>query len=280
MRKHRTFNIQHPTSNVAGGLRRPFGGGWLSGILLCILIVGCWLLDVSPVFAGEPSTVSPQMTLTATNTVLDEAAVTKLLTAALQEQFTGANGELALRFTRPWISQSAPAGQLTLKILEMPNSGVTSAFIVRFEILTAVGYSLGNWQVPVQAHLWREVHVAHSMLKPGELVADADIGLERRDVLALRAPLAEFADGDTTLEIAESVPTGSPLFTRSVKLRPVVRRGEMTNARLEDGALSVTIKVQALEDGTPGQIIRLRNLQSARDFSGKVLNEKTVLVSL
>jgi flagella basal body P-ring formation protein FlgA len=35
-----------------------------------------------------------------------------------------------------------------------------------------------------------------------------------------------------------------------------------------------------LEDGTPGQIIRLRNLQSARDFSGKVLNEKTVLVSL
>jgi flagella basal body P-ring formation protein FlgA len=134
--------------------------------------------------------------------------------------------------------------------------------------------------MPVQAHLWRETHVARSMLKPGESVADADIALERRDVLALRAPLAEFAEGDASLEIAESIPAGSPLFARSVKLRPVVRRGEMTSARLEDGALSVTMKVQALEDGTPGQIIRLRNLQSARDFSGKVLNEKTVLVSL
>ena len=118
------------------------------------------------------------------------------------------------------------------------------------------------------------------MLKPGEAVADADIGRERRDVLALRSPLADFADGDTTHEIAESVPAGSPLYAWAVKLRPVVRRGEMTNARLEDGALTVTMRVQALEDGAPGQIIRLRNLQSTRDFSGKVLDEKTVLVSL
>ena len=233
----------------------------------------------SALLADDVSSVSP-VAAAATNTVLDEAAVTKLLTAALQEQFPTANGELALRFMRPWISKRAPADQSTLKILEMPNGGITSAFLVRFEIFSAESVSLGNWQIPVQAHLWREIHVARSMLKPGAPLANADIALERRDVLSLRAPLAEFADGDTTLEIAESVPAGSPLFARSVKLRPVIRRGELTTARIEDGALTVTMKAQALEDGTPGQIIRLRNLQSARDFSGKVLNEKTVLVSL
>jgi len=236
--------------------------------------------DVLPLRANETPAASPPPAVVATNTVLDEAAVTKLLASALQEQFTGGSDDLNLRFTRPWVSQNAPAAQLTAKILEMPTSGVTSAFLVRFEIFTASGASLGNWQMPVQAHLWREIHVARSMLKPGELLANADIALERRDVLALRAPLAEFAEGDASLEIAESIPAGSPLFARSVRLRPVVRRGEMTNARLEEGALSVTMKVQALEDGTPGQIIRLRNLQSARDFSGKVLNEKTILVSL
>ena len=234
----------------------------------------------SPLFAGESSTISPQITPAATNSVLDEAAVAKLLTATMQEQFTGANGELDLRFTRPWASIKAPAGQPTLKILEMPNNGVTSTFIVRFEIFSANGVSLGNWQVPVQAHLWRDIHVARSILKPGELLADANIALERRDALTLRAPLAEFADGDKALEIAETIPAGLPLFARSMKLHPVVRRGEMTNVRLEEGMLSVTMKAQALEDGAPGQIIRLRNLQSARDFSGKVLNEKTVLVSL
>ena len=248
-------------------------------ILFC-LIAGIASGFGSALLAEDVSSVSPAVAAAATNTVIDEAAVTRLFTAALQEQIPTANGELALRFTRPWVSKIAPAGQPSLKILEMPNSGITSAFLVRFEIIAADGTSLGNWQVPVQAHLWREIHVARSMLKPGEPLASADIALERRDVLALRAPLAEFADGDTTLEIAESVPAGSPLFARSVKLRPVIHRGELTTARIEDGALTVTMKAQALEDGTPGQIIRLRNLQSARDFSGKVLDEKTVLVSL
>jgi flagella basal body P-ring formation protein FlgA len=217
---------------------------------------------------------------TNTNTILDEAAVTRLLTAAIQEQYPSADGKLDLHFTRPWAIRTATNGPVTLKILDLPNDGVTSSFLCRFEIVCANGNSLGNWQMPVQAHLWREVHIARTMLKPGDPLADADIALERRDVLTLRAPLAEIADGDTTLEIAESVPAGSPLFARCVKVRPVIHRGQMTTARLEDGTLTVTMKVQALEDGTPGQTIRLRNLQSDHDFSGKVLNEKTVLVSL
>jgi len=169
---------------------------------------------------------------------------------------------------------------LTLKILDMPNNGVASSFIVRFEIFNADGSSLGNWQYSVQARLWREIWVARSMLKPGELVADADIARERRDVLVLHSPLAEFPEGNDTLEVAESVPAGSPLPSYSGKLHPVIRRGQMANALIQDGALNVMMKVQALEDGTPGQLIRLRNLQSDHDFSGKVLDGKTVLIPL
>ena len=233
-----------------------------------------------PVLGDElPAATAPVVTA-GTNTVLDEAAVTRLLTASLQQQFVGSGGELDLRLTRPWVSRNVPEGPLTLRILDMPNNGVTSSFIVRFEIFTADGNSLGNWQYPVQAHLWREIWVARSMLKPGELVADANIARARRDVLALHSTLAEFAEGDTTLEMAESVPAGSPLLAYSVKLHPVIHRGQTADALIQDGALNVTTKVQALEDGTPGQIIHLRNLQSNHDFSGKVLDGKTVLVAL
>jgi flagella basal body P-ring formation protein FlgA len=40
------------------------------------------------------------------------------------------------------------------------------------------------------------------------------------------------------------------------------------------------MKVEVLEDGAPGQIIRARNPISRRDVSGKVLNEQTILVTL
>jgi flagella basal body P-ring formation protein FlgA len=251
-----------------------------SSLVIRRLVVGCWLLVVSPAFASEPSTNTPPAALAATNTLLDEAGLNRLLTAALQQQFVGSGGELDLRLTRPWVSRNVPEGPLTLRILDMPNNGVASSFIVRFEIFTADGGSMGNWQYPVAAHLWREIWVAQSVLKPGGLVADADIARERRDVLALHSPLAEFAQGDTTLEVAESVPAGSPLLAYSVKLHPVIHRGQMADALIQDGALNVTTKVQALEDGTPGKIIRLRNLLSNHDFSGKVLDGKTVLVAL
>ncbi len=62
--------------------------------------------------------------------------------------------------------------------------------------------------------------------------------------------------------------------------KAVVHRGQMTNALVQDGALSITIRVQALEDGAPGQIIHACNLVSQRNLSGRVLDDKTILISL
>ena len=174
---------------------------------------------------------------------------------------------------------NVPDEPLTLKILDLPTLGVTPFFIVRFELRTA-RESLGTWQLPVQARVWRDVWVARSALQRGEFIAEADLARERRDMLSLHEPLAEFAAGDTTLEMAEPVQAGSPLLARSVKLRPVLHRGQIADALVQDGALSITMKVEVLEDGAPGQIIRARNSQSRRDIRGKVLNEQTILVSL
>jgi flagella basal body P-ring formation protein FlgA len=188
-------------------------------------------------------------------------------------------GELELRLTQPWKTRNVPDAPLTLKVLDMPNLGVTPAFIVRFELRNG-SESLGTWQLPVQAHVWREVWVCHSVVPRGTMVANADLARERRDMLAFHEPMADFAANDTTLELVESLPAGSPVLARFLRLRPVVRRGQTADALMQDGALSITMKVEVLEDGVPGQIIRIRNTQSRRDIRGKVLDEQTILVSL
>lgn len=208
-----------------------------------------------------------------------EADLLSLLTAVLQQDFVKDKGELELRLTRPWTPRNVPDEVLALKVLELPNTGVTPSFIVRFELRTAHEI-LGTWQASVQAKVWREAWVARSALKRGQLVAEADLTRERRDVLTVRDTLADFAAGDPTLELAEPLQAGTPLLARSVKVRPVIRRGQFAEARVQDGALQVTLKVEALEDGAPGQTIRARNPLSRRDFTGKVLDEQTILVSL
>ena len=210
---------------------------------------------------------------------LGEADLLTMLTAVLQQEYVKDKGELELRLTRPWTERKVPDEPLTLKVLELPNTGVTPSCIVRFELRTA-HETVGNWQACVQANIWREAWVARSALKRGDLIADADLARERRDVLMIRDSLADFAAGDPTLEMAEPLQVGTPLLTRSVRVRPVIHRGQLAEARVQDGALQVTLKVEALEDGAPGQTIRARNLLSRRNLTGKVLDEQTILVSL
>jgi flagellar basal body P-ring formation protein FlgA len=225
---------------------------------------------------ADEASISPAP---ATNRVFERSELVALLTSTLQQEYVKDKGELELHTTQPWASLKVSDQPLSVKILELPTMGVSASFIVRFELLSA-DKSLGSWQMPVQAHIWREAWVAHSLLKRGDSLADADLARERRDVLAIHEPLAEFSPGDSTLEIAEPVGIGAPLFARSIKPRPVVHRGQMVTALIEDGGLSVEMKVEMLEDGSPGQIVRARNQQSLRDIRGKVLNEQTILVSL
>jgi len=210
---------------------------------------------------------------------LTESDILALLTTSLQRDYVKDKGELELRFSRPWTAPNVPDEALKVNVLDLPTMGVTPSFIIRFEIHTE-RETVSTLQVAVQARVWRDVWTARSMVKRGELVAGADLVHERRDVVNVRESLADFTAGDTTLEFAESVQANAVLLARTVKPRTVVRRGQMVVAQVQDGALHVSLKVEVLEDGAPGQNIRVRNPISRRDLSGKVLDEQTVLIPL
>ena len=208
-----------------------------------------------------------------------ESDLKELLTTTLQQQHVQDRGELELRFTRPQPTVNLIDEPLTVKLLELPTSGVTASFIARFE-LRAGEEVAGTWQIPVQAHIWREVLVAGSQLKRGQLVREADLNRERRDLLATRDAVTDLDLNDPSLEIAENITPGLPLTSRSVRHRAVVQRGKLADAIITDGAMTISVKVEILEDGLSGQTVRVRNLKSKREFRGKVQNEETIHVTL
>lgn len=208
-----------------------------------------------------------------------ESDVLGLLTASLQQGYIKDKGQLELRLAQPWRPLVLPDESLTLEVVDLPTVGVTTGFIVRFTLRTA-HETLGTWSANLKAQVWREVWIAGSQLKRGQAVTMDLFNRERRDVLNLREPLADLAAGEDALELAESVPTGVPLLARMVKARAVIHRGQRADALVQDGALSVKTKVEVLEDGAPGQLVRARNFVTRRELTGKVLNDKTILISL
>jgi flagella basal body P-ring formation protein FlgA len=226
---------------------------------------------------------------------LEEEEVRRELTAALQREHVRDRGELELRFTRPWSAVSIADEPFTVKVLDLPAAGVSPSFIVRFELRPAPAGHAGHgaeplgsrpggtslqWQVAVQARVWREVWVAGSALSRGQLATEADLVRERRDVLTLRDALPALPLEDGNLELAENVAAGLALTARSLRARPVIKRGKVVDAVVADGAMLISVKVEALEDGLPGQFVRVRNVKSRREFRGKVQNEATIVVHL
>jgi flagella basal body P-ring formation protein FlgA len=210
---------------------------------------------------------------------LKEAELKEQLTAVLQRDQVRDRGELELRLVRAWSPVLIPDEPFTLKILDLPTAGVSGSFIVRFELATG-HETIGSWQMPLAAKIWRDAWVARSALKRDQLFTEADVVRERRDLLSLRDALFSMAQPDATVEIAESVPAGAPIYARSVRLRPVVHRGQIVEAQVTDGTMMISLKVEVLENGAPGQLVRVRNSQTKREFRGKVQNEQTILVSL
>jgi flagella basal body P-ring formation protein FlgA len=208
-----------------------------------------------------------------------DSDLTELLTASLQKDFVKDRGQLELRLTRPWAATPVPDQPLTLKVVELPSSGLCPAFVVTFELWN--GHErVGNWQVSVQASIWRDVPLARSTLVRGQSLRDADVTMERRDILSQRDFYLNFPPADDTYEIADGVQAGMPILNHSVRLRPLIQRGRLVEGLYQDGSLSISLKVEALEDGLLGQTVRVRNPKTKRELFGKVQNEQTILISL
>jgi flagella basal body P-ring formation protein FlgA len=205
--------------------------------------------------------------------------VMEMLTGALQEEYSKQHGDLETHLSRPWTPPLVPDEDLTLKLTELPSDGLMPDSLVGFDLWAGKEW-IGSWQVAIQSRLWRDVPVARSPLSRGQLLRDADIALERRDVLSRHEAFINLSTADPSEELCENVPAGQAVLRHCVRLRPVMRRGQIVDAVYEEGSLRISLKVETMEEGAIGQIVRVRNPRTQHDLYGKIENEETILITL
>ncbi len=208
-----------------------------------------------------------------------EFDLTSLMTSTMQQEYVRDRGELEIHLTRPWTPVDVPDEPLTVKISDLPNGGINPDCAVHCELWNGQE-RVGRWEVVFHASIWKDVPIAHSALIRGELLKDADVSLERRDVLVLRDAFMNFAHAGDNLQLAENLTAGSPVLNRSVRMRPIIQRGQVVEGIFVEGALTISLKVETLEDGLLGQTIRIRNPKTKRELHGKVQNDQTVFIAL
>lgn len=241
--------------------------------------VSALLLTNAPALASATWGGAASIVISRRTRAVSEAEVVALLREPLSREFRCTPEELELKVMRLPVPVQAPDEPLTLQVVELPATGPSASFLLRFE-LRGDGEVFGVWQAAVQARVWKEIYVTSTPIKRGQTLDQQSLTKERRDVLMLREVLETLPAEPQALEAVENLPAGAPLTRRAVRLKPVLSRGQLARGVVQEGALSIALKVEVLEDGAPGQWIRVRNPQSKRELRGKVQDEQTVLIVL
>jgi len=203
-----------------------------------------------------------------------------MVTEALQKAFEISDAKLVLSPTRALPSVPVPADALVqVQIVSHPPTGPT-AFIRAQYALIVDGRRVGEWTGFFKAQLIQEVWLTGKIAPRHTSLDKVKLVRKKVDVINLRTGVWE-GTPDSTLQLTQSLGTGMVLLPRHVRRTPVILRNHVVTGVLLYKALRIELRnLLALEEGAPGDIIRLRNNSSFKEIRGKIIDSRTVKLSL
>lgn len=187
------------------------------------------------------------------------------------------NGELALELMYKWKTINLPAADAAVVVSDYPREGITSSFLVRCTIVSG-GQTFGEWRIGLRARLMREIWVASARLERGQSLEPSMVTAQKVDVLLNRDALLGSDTNPSEYELAQTVSVGQPLTKRDVVEKPLVRKNQIVEVVANRRAIAISMKAQALENGAARAVIKMRNLDSHKEFNAQVVDENHVHV--
>jgi flagella basal body P-ring formation protein FlgA len=184
-------------------------------------------------------------------------------------------GDLQLELIRPWAPPARVASRWEIHVLEFP-AVPSSSLMLRCRVL-ADGANVAETTFVLRAQLWRDAWVSRQPLTNGSTFDAALLEARRVDMLRERDVLPA-AVGDRSYIFTRSVQAGRMLTWRDIARRPLVKKGDLVEVSATEGALVVTMKAFAMENGAQGDTVTVRNPESRKDFAAMVIDENRVQV--
>ena len=185
------------------------------------------------------------------------------------------DGELQIDLLRSWTPPVQTASSWQVVVTQFPTT-LSSTMLLRCQIL-ADGVLVDEPSLMVRAQLWRDVWCSRQPLSSGTNFNPSDLETRRSDALRERNALPASVI-DSNMMFARDVPADRVLSWRDIARRTLVHKGEVVDVVAGEGQLSFTMKALALQNGTSGDFILVRNLESLKDISGEVIDAHRVEV--
>jgi len=180
-----------------------------------------------------------------------------------------------------------PIGTVQDAILPRGNFTLTSSLPkgIHYNIPTTVmtvvqvnGQDFTRVNLKFDVKLYDQVVVVNSQIGSGEILTADNLGYQRMDIGRLGP--GYYLDMNKVLGLVtrRSLMPGMVLTGAMVNKPVLIKRGNLVHIIARIGSMEVTATGQAMQDGSEGQLIRVKNINSTKIISAKVLDGSTVQV--
>nr|MBI1231818.1 flagellar basal body P-ring formation protein FlgA [Cytophagales bacterium] len=207
---------------------------------------------------------------------LESEELLELIDHSISRHLGEINGNLELSLARDWRPVEVPLNSINIEIINPESIQLASFVVVKFHI-TDQDNKLGPYYVQLRCRCLTEVLMGHEGIQRGSKLTPDLVHWVTQDVLSLRNPLTrDNFDPDDPYQTVRSIRSGSPILLRDVRRQPLILRRDIVTAVLDNGALQISIKALAEEEGYKGDIIRVTNLRSNKEFYARVIRRNVV----
>lgn len=127
---------------------------------------------------------------------------------------------------------------------------------------------------------YQQVAIASRTLNSGEPITTDSIIFERRDIGQLPAGYFTELDKILGLSAKRQLAPGIVITKNMLGEIILIRRGQPVSIVAKIGGIEATMSGTALQDGSKGEFIRVKNSNSQKVIVGQVINDTTVLTNI
>jgi len=198
------------------------------------------------------------------------------ITRAMQHQLRP-NGDLTLVPLRDLPDLSRYSHPFRVNLVSIPSRLARGNVSLRYQVENEKGV-LGEWTALFRVHLYSDVWFPKAHLRTGDLAVPSDFEIRQVDLLVEPDAVPAALESLMRHEYARDIVPGKPLQWRDLMERALVRRGDVVEVSAVNGLLAISMRAIARQDGSDGDLILLRNIDSAQEFSARVIGENRVEV--
>jgi flagella basal body P-ring formation protein FlgA len=224
----------------------------------------------------KPRAPMAQIIMTETPQKLTELELVQGIQNDLPKRYD-IQGDLRVTLTKRWAPLQLPASDFFAECVQLPPTGLSSNMNVTVRGVSG-GKIVGEWPLQIKVELYQRVWVAAQRLESGQVLEQGLIIPQPLDVLRETAQPIPVERELSGFELAQSVGKGRALTRKDLVERALVKRGQFVDAFAGEGGFSVRMRALAMEGGAAGAVIRVRNLDTKKEFYAQVINENQVQV--